>query len=609
MTKTFIIAEAGVNHNGKLPLALELIDIAYKSNADAIKFQIFVTEKLVAKNTQKAQYQITNTNNNESQYDMLKKLELSYDDYTIIKNRCDELHIEFISTPFDIESVDFLNKLGVDRFKIASGDLTNYQLLKHVALTKKPVILSTGMSDINEVNDALNYIKKYTSADIAVLHCISSYPTITNECNLLSIKTMMQFKLPIGLSDHTLGYEAAMISVALGATLLEKHFTINKMMDGPDHKASLDPEELTEYINKIRETEIMLGDGNKRCMASEENTKTLVRRSIAVNRDIRKGEVIKESDIICLRPNAGISSIHFEEIIGRKIITDLTKNAFIKWSDVDLDNLSINSLELDDKYLVNRSYIMSILDTYLDDNQPAYNITIPNYFSNDKCIIIGNGPSLRSIDLPRLQKYTTIACNYFFTGIVEFNVKFIPSILCAGDRHVINNMFTSQFNLLHNNARKYNPIIVTHISSIQYNKPTLTQKINMESYEDIYNIHNFERFDLSRKIPTKDQINNNVNTYCVNYRNVIPMISMLIAEKLGFKEIYLIGVDFDNIFDHFYSKHTSVSKHYTKTNYNNVYNGFKKRYDDFQSKGINVYIENKKSLFDFIPTFDINELY
>ncbi len=334
MQNTFIIAEIGVNHNGNIDTAIKLIDIAQKSGANAVKFQTFNSDKLVTKDASKAKYQIDNTNSNDSQYNMLKKLELSFDQYIIIKKYCDKLNIEFISTPFDIDSVDFLNKLNVNRFKIGSGDLTNYQLLKSIALTNKPIILSTGMSNLNEVEKSINYLKKYTNADITVLHCISSYPTALEDCNLLAIKTMAnKLNLPIGFSDHTLGYEAAIIAITLGAKCIEKHFTIDKNMEGPDHKASLSPEELKLYVKKIRETEIMLGDGVKQCKISEIDTRNLVRRSVAINKNMSENDIIQENDIICLRPESGISAIHFEDIIGKKINKNIKKYSILSLED------------------------------------------------------------------------------------------------------------------------------------------------------------------------------------------------------------------------------------------------------------------------------------
>lgn len=335
---TLIIAEAGVNHNGNLNMALELIKVAKESGADAIKFQTFTAKNLVTKDAKKAEYQIINTQDHvENQFQMLQKLELSFSDYQIIKQSCDQLNIEFISTPFDLESVQFLNQLPVHRFKIGSGDLTNYQLLKAVALTQKPIILSTGMSDLSEVHAAVQQLKKYTLQPITLLHCVSSYPTPFDQCNLTAIQTLnRQIGLPTGFSDHTLGNQAAVIAVSLGAVCLEKHFTLDKNLPGPDHQASLDPRELKEYVEQVRQTEVMLGDGIKRCLPCESNTRELVRRSVMINEfGLKAGQVLSESDLICLRPDTGISAIHFEELIGRRLKHDLSAYAQLQWTDLE----------------------------------------------------------------------------------------------------------------------------------------------------------------------------------------------------------------------------------------------------------------------------------
>lgn len=342
---TFIIAEVGVNHNGDLNTALKMIEVAHQAGADAVKFQTFKADQLVTKDAQKAKYQIdnmaesNNTKADQTQYQMLKELELSFSDYFIIKEQCDSLGIEFISTPFDLNSVDFLNELGVNRFKVGSGDLTNYQLLKAIASTGKPIILSTGMSNLKEIIDAYSILLKYypnnIQPNITVLHCISCYPTKPEDCNLKTITTMIKqldTKL-IGFSDHTLGSQAAIMAVTLGACCLEKHFTLDQNMKGPDHRASLNPEQLVSYINHIRTAEIMLGDGVKKCTASELNTRDVARRSLAVNRQMQIGEIITENDLVCLRPNNGISAIHFFEIIGKQLKNQINQNCLLSWGD------------------------------------------------------------------------------------------------------------------------------------------------------------------------------------------------------------------------------------------------------------------------------------
>lgn len=329
--KCFIIAEVGVNHNGDEQLAYELIDVAKNAGADAVKFQTFKSHLLVQKNTPTAEYQKTNSGET-NQHDMLKKMELDANAFRRIKKYCDKINIKFISTPFDLESVDLLDDIGVDIFKIGSGDLTNYQLLKNIAQKGKKVILSTGMSSLSEVNNAVKFITKYMKSDkLVLLHCISSYPTKNEETNLLAISTMKKhFKtIPIGFSDHTHGYHAAIIATTLGANYIEKHFTLDQNMEGPDHKASLSPSQLHTFIKKIRETNIMLGNGIKRCMPSEESTKILVRRSIAVNKKMSPGTIIKETDIICLRPATHIPATEFENIINQTLTKQLNQYDFI----------------------------------------------------------------------------------------------------------------------------------------------------------------------------------------------------------------------------------------------------------------------------------------
>jgi N,N'-diacetyllegionaminate synthase len=323
----YILAEAGVNHNGILDLALKMVDIAANSGANAIKFQTFNSNKLSSKNAKKAKYQKKNLNSNDdSQLEMLKKLELSYEDFRLVFNRCQEKNIDFISTPFDLDSVDFLDNLGVEIYKIGSGDLTNYLLLKKVASKSKKIILSTGMGSMDEVIDSVNFIKKKGCNDIVVLHCVSCYPTAHKDLNLKCITTMKEkLNLEIGFSDHTEDYKASLYSICLGATYIEKHFTIDKNMEGPDHKASLNPEELNEFVSLIRECEIIMSDGIKLCKDSELNTKSVARRSLYFNRDMKAGEIIEEKDLIALRPNDGICVSNFEKFIGKIILVDVCK--------------------------------------------------------------------------------------------------------------------------------------------------------------------------------------------------------------------------------------------------------------------------------------------
>ncbi len=329
----YILAEVGVNHNGSLELALELIDIAAKSGADGVKFQTFNSAKLATPTAKKADYQKINTNGNDSQLEMLQKLELTYDDFQHIRTRCIEQHIEFISTPFDIESAEFLNSIGVHTFKIGSGDLTNYPLLKKVASYNKKTILSTGMSSMYEVEKSVKYLKDNGCNDLILLHCVSCYPTHNNDLNLNCINAMREkFKIDVGFSDHTQGHQASLYAVAIGATYIEKHFTKNKLMDGPDHKASLEPHELYEFVYLIRECETIMGDGVKQCRDVELNTRSIARRSLYFTRDMKQGEIITESDLIALRPNSGVCASRFEEFIGQCLKCDVVTQSALSSS-------------------------------------------------------------------------------------------------------------------------------------------------------------------------------------------------------------------------------------------------------------------------------------
>lgn len=334
----YIIAEAGVNHNGKLDLALQLVDIAKESGADAIKFQTFKANKLASKEADKAEYQKETTDSNESQVDMLKKLELSYDEFRQVKEYCIEKKIEFISTPFDLESADFLNELNVNTYKIGSGDLTNYPLLRKVAQTGKKMILSTGMSNMDEVENSVKYVLTNGCKDLAVLHCISNYPTKNEDLNLNAIKTMkeklslIKKDIEIGFSDHTEGLDASIYSVCTGATFIEKHFTIDKDMEGPDHRASLSPDELNLFVQKIREIEVILGDGVKQYRESESENRIIVRRSLAYNVPLKKGTILEYKHLTTLRPNKHICGSKLDEFIGKTINCDVSENDFLEIS-------------------------------------------------------------------------------------------------------------------------------------------------------------------------------------------------------------------------------------------------------------------------------------
>ncbi|MBO1308222.1 N-acetylneuraminate synthase [Enterococcus sp. 669A] len=329
----YIIAEIGVNHNGSLELAIESIDAAKKAGANAVKFQTFKTNKLTTKKAEMASYQKANTQKNESQYDMLSRLELSESDFQAIKNYCEESGIDFLSTPFDEESASFLKKIGIGGFKIGSGDLTNLPFLRKIDMYGLPILLSTGMATMEEVIEATNC---FINSPVTVLHCTSNYPADFSDINLLAMNTIKETTgVPIGYSDHSLGYDVAICAVALGAKVLEKHFTLDKNMPGPDHKASLDPAEFLEFTRHIRNAELFLGDGIKRPMPSEESTREVARKSIVLNKDITAGHVISEKDIVVKRPGSGIPPKYYYEIIGKKVIRSLSKDDILKEEDIE----------------------------------------------------------------------------------------------------------------------------------------------------------------------------------------------------------------------------------------------------------------------------------
>jgi N,N'-diacetyllegionaminate synthase len=332
MNKTLIIAEAGVNHNGDISIAKRMIDCAVEAKVDAIKFQTFKTENLVSSNTKKADYQIKNTAQKESQFEMLKKLELDTETHLVLMNYCKAKKIKFMSTPFDIESIRFLAKLGLDTFKIASGEITHLPYLRAIGKLKKKVILSTGMSNMIEIKAALDVLLKSGTKlkEITLLHANTEYPTPFKDVNLnamISIKN--KFKTNVGYSDHTLGIQIPIAAVALGATVIEKHFTLDRTMDGPDHIASLEPNELKEMVNNIRIIETSLGDGIKAPSISEQKNINIARKSIHTKKNISKGELFTENNIIAKRPGNGISPMKWDDIIGKKANRDFKADELI----------------------------------------------------------------------------------------------------------------------------------------------------------------------------------------------------------------------------------------------------------------------------------------
>jgi len=316
----FIIAEAGVNHNGSIQLAYKLIDVASASGADAVKFQTFKAENLVSINAQKAEYQKQATNQSESQFNMLKKLELDTNAHKKLINYCKKKDIVFLSTPFDHESIDLLNELELQIFKIPSGEITNLTYLRHIGSLGKEVILSTGMSTLKEIEEALIILTSAGTSkeNITILHANTMYPTPMEDVNLRAMQTIQdKFGVAVGYSDHTLGIEVDIAAVAMGATIIEKHFTLDKTMDGPDHKSSISPEELKAMVSSIRNIEKALGSSIKKPSKSEKPNITMARKSIVASKSIKKGELFTENNLTTKRPGAGLSPMEWDSIIGK----------------------------------------------------------------------------------------------------------------------------------------------------------------------------------------------------------------------------------------------------------------------------------------------------
>jgi N,N'-diacetyllegionaminate synthase len=330
----FIIAEAGVNHNGSLETAKKLIDVAADAKVDAVKFQTFKAEKLVTKDANQAEYQTKNIGKEESQFDMLKRLELKDEFHKILKDYSEKKGLIFMSTPFDEDSIDFLDELGVKIFKAGSSELNNLPYLKKMASKGKPMIISTGMSTLDEIKESVSTIKKINS-NLVVLHCTTNYPTHYSEVNLRAIKTMKkELNCLIGYSDHTEGIIVPIVAVAMGATVIEKHLTLDKNMKGPDHKASLEPNELKEMVNKIRLVEKILGSKNKEPTKSELKISKVIRKSIITRQDISKNEKITTEMLIIKRPGTGLKPKHLSKVIGRKAIRNIKKDELISFNDL-----------------------------------------------------------------------------------------------------------------------------------------------------------------------------------------------------------------------------------------------------------------------------------
>ena len=332
----FIIAEAGVNHNGSVEVAKKLVDVAVQSGANAIKFQTFKTENLVTKDARKASYQKQTTNVQETQLEMLKKLELNYEQHLEIADYCKNVGITFLSTPFDFESVDLLEQFQIPAYKISSGDLTNLPFLEYIARKNKPLILSTGMASLGEVEEAVDTIHTAGNQQLVLLHCTSNYPTVYPDVNLKAMLTLKNaFQLPVGYSDHTLGIEVPIAATALGACVIEKHFTLDRNLPGPDHRASLEPDQFKQMVIGIRNVEAALGDGIKRCRDTEANVKEVARKSIVAVRDLAKGEVLSRDVLGFKRPGTGLPPKFIEFLVGKKIKRNVAKDSRLELADIE----------------------------------------------------------------------------------------------------------------------------------------------------------------------------------------------------------------------------------------------------------------------------------
>jgi N,N'-diacetyllegionaminate synthase len=333
MNKTIIIAEAGVNHNGSIETAKKMIDMATEARVDYIKFQTFKTHKLSSVSAKKAEYQINNTHNSDSQQEMLKKLELSEENHYELITYCKNRNIAFLSTAFDLESVAFLSNFDMDFFKIPSGEITNYPYLKKIAQYKRPVILSTGMSTMDDIENAMAVLvdNGLNKNDITILHCNTEYPTPFEDVNLRAMQAIAdRFKVKVGYSDHTQGIEIPVAAVALGATVIEKHFTLSRDMEGPDHKASLEPDELKAMVVAIRNVEKALGNREKQITDSERINMDIARKSIIAAKDIKKGDVFGEDNITMKRPGNGISPMRWGEVLGKTAKKDFREDELIE---------------------------------------------------------------------------------------------------------------------------------------------------------------------------------------------------------------------------------------------------------------------------------------
>lgn len=330
---TFIVGEIGVNHNGDMGLAKELIDVAVEAQVDAVKFQTLNAAKYISTYAPKATYQLQTTDQKESQVDMVRRYELSRDQHIELMAYCNDVGISFFSTPFDFTGVDLLYDLGVDVYKVPSGEINNFPLLEYIAAKGRPIILSTGMSFLSEVEQAIRLIQETGEIDLVLLHCVSNYPASPADANLRSMQTMYQAfgGIPVGYSDHTPGIEIAVAAVALGACMIEKHYTLDRDLEGPDHQASLEPDELKTMVQAIRNVELSLGDGVKQPKTSEKNTRDVARKSLVAAYPIKKGTVLTRDCFEMKRPGTGIAPSELPYVLGRRLQRDLCEDEPLSW--------------------------------------------------------------------------------------------------------------------------------------------------------------------------------------------------------------------------------------------------------------------------------------
>ena len=334
--KTLIIAEAGVNHNGDFNLAKQLVDKAVEAGADIVKFQTCKAKNVISRYAEKAEYQKVTTGEADSQLEMVDKLMLSYEEYGMLKDYCDQKGIIFLSTAFDLESVDYLHSIGMKMWKIPSGEITNLPLLIKIAKLHEPIIMSTGMSELDEVIESVKVLKENGAGDITILHCTTEYPAPYEDVNLKAMETMKDaLNLPVGYSDHTKGIEIPVAAVARGACVIEKHFTLDRNMEGPDHKASLEPDELKQMVDSIRNVEKAIGDGVKKVSASELKNQDIARKSIIAKTDIKKGDIFTEKNITTKRPGNGINPMRWFDLLGKVAKHDYQEDYLIELDELD----------------------------------------------------------------------------------------------------------------------------------------------------------------------------------------------------------------------------------------------------------------------------------